>query len=299
MTSFRIFLVLTLLLLIGCTAPLTNIKSYKDDYYSNQANNSKNVNELKRFLSENNISIASGGVVDNKPQGALSNVIDNGQSFNFTTTNYSTWLYKNVKWVMYHALEPFLYSEVQVKSYFHEKIMVLSICGDYTHASVSQNIQSLTVPFKYMLSQMTFLQREENQIPKWWDCSGTGWGEVIYQKDITVSASLDSIKIGYELINVSGVLSSEDKMFALAKDVMDKANIILLDDTELLQAWKNYQLTKSTSNKPITTKQNTLVPDQTTPLHLEEFKAQCQELGFKVGTSDFGNCVLQLNAAKQ
>ena len=96
MTSFRIFLVLTLLLLIGCTAPLTNIKSYKDDYYSNQANNSKNVNELKRFLSENNISIASGGVVDNKPQGALSNVIDNGQSFNFTASTYSTWLYTNL-----------------------------------------------------------------------------------------------------------------------------------------------------------------------------------------------------------
>jgi hypothetical protein len=43
----------------------------------------------------------------------------------------------------------------------------------------------------------------------------------------------------------------------------------------------------------------TLAPDQTPPLHLEEFKAQCQELGFNVGTSDFGNCVLQLNAAKQ
>jgi hypothetical protein len=31
---------------------------------------------------------------------------------------------------------------------------------------------------------------------------------------------------------------------------------------------------------------------------LDKFKAQCKELGFKVGTQDFGNCVLELNDAK-
>jgi hypothetical protein len=34
------------------------------------------------------------------------------------------------------------------------------------------------------------------------------------------------------------------------------------------------------------------------PINLENFKAQCKELGFKVGTQDFGNCVLELNDAK-
>ncbi len=34
------------------------------------------------------------------------------------------------------------------------------------------------------------------------------------------------------------------------------------------------------------------------PLNLEEFKKQCKHLGFKEGTADFGNCVLQLNEAK-
>jgi hypothetical protein len=31
---------------------------------------------------------------------------------------------------------------------------------------------------------------------------------------------------------------------------------------------------------------------------LNEFKAQCQELGFKLGSKEFGNCVLELNEAK-
>jgi hypothetical protein len=31
---------------------------------------------------------------------------------------------------------------------------------------------------------------------------------------------------------------------------------------------------------------------------LDKFKAQCKELGFKTGTPDFGNCVLELNDAK-
>ena len=33
-------------------------------------------------------------------------------------------------------------------------------------------------------------------------------------------------------------------------------------------------------------------------VNLEEYKAQCIELGFKFGTSDFGNCVLELNNNK-
>lgn len=51
----------------------------------------------------------------------------------------------------------------------------------------------------------------------------------------------------------------------------------------------------------------TLTPISTTPndkpikkesLNLDDFKAQCKELGFKEKTPDFGNCVLQLNSSK-
>ena len=34
------------------------------------------------------------------------------------------------------------------------------------------------------------------------------------------------------------------------------------------------------------------------PLSLEGFKTQCKELGFKVGSADYGNCVLELNETK-
>ncbi len=40
------------------------------------------------------------------------------------------------------------------------------------------------------------------------------------------------------------------------------------------------------------------MPKKTTSVNLDEFKAQCKELGFKVDTQDFGNCVLELNDAK-
>ena len=40
------------------------------------------------------------------------------------------------------------------------------------------------------------------------------------------------------------------------------------------------------------------MPKKTTSVNLDEFKAQCKALGFKAGTQDFGNCVLQLNESK-
>ena len=40
------------------------------------------------------------------------------------------------------------------------------------------------------------------------------------------------------------------------------------------------------------------VPKKTTSVNLDEFKTQCQALGFKVGSADYGNCVLELNETK-
>lgn len=40
------------------------------------------------------------------------------------------------------------------------------------------------------------------------------------------------------------------------------------------------------------------MPKKTTSVNLDEFKAQCKELGFKVDTQDFDNCVLELNEGK-
>lgn len=60
-----------------------------------------------------------------------------------------------------------------------------------------------------------------------------------------------------------------------------------------------YSQPSSYSAPPILQPQ--LQPPVTTivkPLSLDGFKSQCKQLGFKVGTPDFGNCVLQLNEAK-
>jgi TPR repeat protein len=48
------------------------------------------------------------------------------------------------------------------------------------------------------------------------------------------------------------------------------------------------ELKLSPSIKPESLEQNLVVD-------LEQYKTQCKQLGFKAGTQDFGNCVLQLN----
>ena len=69
----------------------------------------------------------------------------------------------------------------------------------------------------------------------------------------------------------------------------------------MLQALKDYILTgskkiaveqpsKTTVTEPITAPQ----PSTNQSVNLDSFKTQCKELGFKVGTADYGNCVLQL-----
>ena len=45
-------------------------------------------------------------------------------------------------------------------------------------------------------------------------------------------------------------------------------------------------------------KESLKIRKQDQGLPLEGFKAQCKELGFKAGTTAFGNCVLELNEAK-
>ena len=60
----------------------------------------------------------------------------------------------------------------------------------------------------------------------------------------------------------------------------------------------NYALPEVTKPKAPAPQMQNSPPVQAKPLSLEEFKTQCNNLGFKVGTQDFGNCVLELNDSK-
>ena len=48
----------------------------------------------------------------------------------------------------------------------------------------------------------------------------------------------------------------------------------------------------------VTSKDDNKEMPENTSINLEQYKTQCKELGFKAGTQDFGNCVLQLNEGK-
>jgi len=56
---------------------------------------------------------------------------------------------------------------------------------------------------------------------------------------------------------------------------------------------------KEESNlRELQAKEDLKVERQKQRVPLDAFKTQCKELGFKIGSTDFGNCVLQLNEAK-
>ena len=48
----------------------------------------------------------------------------------------------------------------------------------------------------------------------------------------------------------------------------------------------------------IDSKEKQELPKKTNSVNLDESKAQCNELGFKTGTTDYGNCVLKLHEMK-
>ena len=97
---------------------------------------------------------------------------------------------------------------------------------------------------------------------------------------------------------IAKTANEQQKKFKLTVDNIKshadvaKAN---LSGEPLPQQTINSESTFLSEEQPYTPVTLQKAPLQVKPLNLEEFKTQCKELGFKKGTADYGNCVLQRN----
>ena len=104
------------------------------------------------------------------------------------------------------------------------------------------------------------------------DCDLLGPEEQNIYKDVK-----KTVEITADFREIKATLVAKEKTRKIEQDQRDKEAIIqrVIDEKEDLQRRK-----------------------ETQGVPLAEFKAQCQALGFKVGSADYGNCVLELNDSK-
>lgn len=104
------------------------------------------------------------------------------------------------------------------------------------------------------------------------DCDLLGLEEQNLYKDVKKTVELTA-----DFREIKATLVAEEKTKEKLQAQLDKEAAI----QRISRAKKDLQRRKETQGVP-----------------LSGFKAQCTKLGFKVGTTDFGNCVLELNDSK-
>ena len=120
-----------------------------------------------------------------------------------------------------------------------------------------------------------------------------------FDKTVTFDYMLKEKGNSWRIINViaNGVSDLALKRAAY-KNIIQREGLDALISKINTNSYESYQ--PSISTAPISPNPQRIAPPPIPikPLSLEGFKAQCKELGFKKGTQDFGNCVLELNEAK-
>lgn len=120
-----------------------------------------------------------------------------------------------------------------------------------------------------------------------------------FEKTIKFDYMLKEKGNSWRIINViaNGVSDLALKR-ALYKNIIQREGLDALISKFNENSYESYQPSISTAPISSTPQRIAPPPIPIKPLSLEGFKAQCKELGFKKGTQDYGNCVLELNEAK-
>lgn len=296
----NIFVLLVVFMIVGCAANGNSIEGFSDAYYKKLASNSNNVKNTKVFLAENKIKFHTFTIDDNAQSGSFGSILMNGVRQSFVNTGFNEWVKANNIELERNELSSFYFENSaldKVNPLKNGKYFSIVSCADFTHAELGLNNETLVLPFTYMLTVMTKDNFQfVSSTTKFWNCDGYEFGDVIYKKNIKVSTTFNSVKVTYDLKKGSTVISDQDKISTIAKDAIMKASIEKINDTEMLQAWKDYLLTlNSSSIEKIKEESKSVIKQEPVELSgLDEAKNNCKELGFKVGTKDFGNCVLKL-----
>ena len=293
------------LMIYGCAISKkeNNIERLSDTYYKKTIIDSNNLKNTKAFLAENNIKFNTYTLVNNAETGSFGNILINGVRKNFVNKGVNDWVKANNIELEKNELSGFYFNNKEIdkiKPLKNGKYFYTVACTDFTHAELALNNETIVLPFTYLLTVLTKENaRSIDSTTKYWSCDGYEFEEVIYKKNIKVSTTLSSSKITYDFKKGETAITEEDKLFIIAKDAIEKASIEKLNDVEMLQAWKDYLVTLNASNneKLIKVKEESkpIIKQESEEVKgLDDAKNNCKELGFKVGSKEFGNCVLKL-----
>jgi hypothetical protein len=278
----------------GCASiQQTNLANLGNEHYREKIVKSKTTQEIKEYAISNNIKFI---LIHTSSNANTNSFVINGATQNLITLEGNKWLGSIMDELVITELATVRANSVTPNVY------TLTYCGDFTHMSMGENGSSGKMEFSYYLSNLSDEQRGSFLVPRTYsDCAISGFlGDVFYKNKVEVSSSPSNAKISVAPIDKSKPITGLDNVSLVLKDMASQAMTAMLSDAEMLQALKDYRLTggkkipveqpsKATVTEPIITP-----PSTNQSVNLDSFKIQCKELGFKVGTADYGNCVLQL-----
>jgi hypothetical protein len=276
----NIFGLAILVIISGCTTT-GNIAKYDDEYYRQRIIKSDSLQQLKEYLASSKQKLSVNSIVF---EGSINVPIDGNLK---TFTLNKTHLLNTGNLLFNYGLSGVI---APTSNY------VLLYCADYLHANISDNFESGAVEISYTLSNMSndeFLALKTANIS---DCGSLALlsSNIIYKKNTQITSNLNDTKIiPVKFDNSIAQLEDIEKFTFLINDVIGKAVTTILTDKDMLQALKDFKLTAH----KITEVSEVSVPEpaiQNQTLNLDDSKAKCKNLGFKEGSKDFGNCVLQI-----
>ncbi|MEN9898054.1 MAG: hypothetical protein RLZZ66_1703 [Pseudomonadota bacterium] len=291
----RILFLFFTLLIYGCaTKPITNVNDYSANYYRDIVSKSKNYQDFKDYFLKNNMKLGTLVSMSYSQFGGLANYGLDGERKSFFYEENNKWLKRTMSNFVVSELSGLI---VDVEGY------TLTFCGDFGHASMGDNGAFGTAEYTYFLSNITEAQRQLFfQQPVLSDCEYDALlGDVFYKKKVKVSSNISTAKVTTIKKDESLPITSLDSVSLILYDLSEQAMTAMLTDADLFQALKDYKLTggkkliEPVVNKaPVSESSSTTTNIQAPAVNMEKYKTQCKELGFKLGTADYGNCVLQL-----
>jgi hypothetical protein len=239
----KILLVMFTAILCGC-APQIHVGTWDDSYYKQEIRNSKNVLELKKFLVENKMIQSDIAITDNKPNGNYSRIVIDGSTKSYVTPETSKFVNSIANSLSFLELGSHLVIPkdlYKLPAQKDGKYFNTVFCTDLSHSNLSSNLDGLTLPITYMLTNASKEDLIEGfSLIKYWDCDGYEFGNIIYKKTVTLTSSLNSAKIKYQFQDGENSLSDQDKMNLLIYDVVSQGVLVRLSDLDLVKAWKEF-----------------------------------------------------------
>jgi hypothetical protein len=303
MTSFRIFLVLTLLLLVGCAT--TKGKYGEDlnqpcrgaDIYFDSGNIIVNTSETKLFYSDVSIKTFS-GIQSASLSGSVLTLSILDRSLH---EQYSAPIVATLQKINYDAspFKSFFYTIFTGGIFFlkapREFIPYTFGCTEKTLISTApdllREVKTGKTEWRDILDSDThhrYLVSGFNRDYEYKGENNIDLIQAILATNLTGSTNLKITCLDCDLLG-----PEEQKLYKDAKKTVELTYDFRPVKELLIKAEKEKAIQIELQEK-----ENKKAEKERNGAPINRFKEQCMQLGFKAGTQDFGNCVLELNDAK-